>query len=380
MKSGLLGLACLAVLCITLSLGLWPFHSPANQVAWLNKTDGVSFGNNGTILGSGSLKADGLQDCACRSLEIWAQPEYSNASATLLAIYTPSNPRLFALRQSLADLELRTSIQTSNGRLKESRFYVDYAFHDSLEQRKALFITVTSGFPGTTVYIDGALARTAPHFSIPADAFTGNLVVGDSPRQPDSYTGQIRGIALYGATLTAAQVRRHYDTWTTSGRPAITPGERTLALYLFDEHAGSVIHNRANAGADLCIPRRYVVVNKLFMEPFWTEFSLSRSYWKGVLKNIVGFIPLGICFYAYGSVILQLKRPTATVIALGALVSLTIEVLQVFLPTRDSGTTDIVTNTLGTWLGILSYRALGRFAVTERTSEWSWKRPTRCSS
>ena len=380
MKSGLLGLTCVAVLCITLSLGLWPFHSPANQVAWLNKTGGVSFRRNGTILSSGSVKGDGLQDSACRSLEIWAEPEYPNASATLLAFYTPSNPRLFSLRQSLADLELRTSIQTSAGRSKELRFYVDDAFHDSLDRRKSLFIAVTSGLSGTRVYLDGGLARAAPRFSIPPDAFTGKFIVGDSPRQPDSFTGQIRGLALYSETLTAAQIRRHYDTWTTSGRPAITPGERNIALYLFAERAGSIIHNRANAGADLYIPQPYVVVDKLFMEPFWTEFSLSRSYWKGVLKNIAGFIPLGICFYAFGSTVLQLKRTAATVIALGALVSLTIEVLQVFLPTRDSGTTDILANTLGTWLGILSYRALSRFAATEATSEWSWKRPTRCSS
>jgi len=122
MKSGLLGLTCVAVLCITLSLGLWPFHSPANQVAWLNKTGGVSFRRNGTILSSGSVKGDGLQDSACRSLEIWAEPEYPNASATLLAFYTPSNPRLFSLRQSLADLEFGPRFRPPPGDQKSCGF------------------------------------------------------------------------------------------------------------------------------------------------------------------------------------------------------------------------------------------------------------------
>ena len=104
-----------------------------------------------------------------------------------------------------------------------------------------------------------------------------------------------------------------------------------------------------------------MVVNKIFMEPFWKEFNMSRSYWFAVLKNIVGFLPLGFCFYAYVSV-LQIKRTTLFTVFLGCVVSVTIEILQAYLPTRDSGMTDIITNTLGTWGGVLLYQRVSQLA------------------
>jgi len=49
------------------------------------------------------------------------------------------------------------------------------------------------------------------------------------------------------------------------------------------------------------------------------------------------------------------KRAFCTSVLLGALLSLTIEVLQYFLPMRDSDSLDFLVNTLGTMIGAWLY-------------------------
>jgi glycopeptide antibiotics resistance protein len=120
---------------------------------------------------------------------------------------------------------------------------------------------------------------------------------------------------------------------------------------------------------NLYIPEKYQVIDKIALEPFWSEFSWTRSYWGAALKNVVGFIPFGICFSAcLSAAMLPKKWALLLTVALGTAVSCSIEILQAYLPTRDSGTTDIITNTLGTWIGAASYRLWSHALALRRNS------------
>jgi hypothetical protein len=207
------------------------------------------------------------------------------------------------------------------------------------------------------------VTRKAPGFRLSAADLAGRLIIGDSPRQTRTWKGQFLGLALYQQALTAHQVLGHYQSWMEVGRPELMPDDRGVALYLFNEHQGNIVHSQIGAGS-LYIPEKYTVLDQIRLEPVWEEFAMSSSYWSAVVKNIVGFVPLGFCFYVYWSVARPLRKPALATMLLGAAVSFAIEFLQSYLPTRESGTTDLITNTAGTAVGILLYRVIYNFRPT----------------
>ncbi len=349
MIARLIKLACVAVLCVTLSLGLWPFHAPRNDVSWLSHGNGLYFGRYSTAFSAPSFRATApLLSPLSASLEVWLQPRRIWDFSTFLAFYDPGSPVRFSVGQAQKGIRLQCTIQARRARAEVERLLVAPAFR----QDGPSFITITSGTQGITVYIDGLKAKTAPEFRLPPQAFDGQLVLGDSPEQGDSWTGDLLGVSIYRRELNSAQVIKHFETWTRQGQPQIAPDEDNEALYLFDHPTGNIIHSSSGPRFDLHIPENYTVLGHLLLENPWSEFRRANDYWGAVVKNIVGFVPLGCCFYAYFSFVRQSKQAAFKTVILGLGVSLTIELLQWLLPMRDSGMTDLVTNSLGTGLGV----------------------------
>lgn len=360
------GIMAIAVLCGTLTAGLWPFRSPRNSVTWLAGENGLRFGEAATIVSADEMRPTVPNESTC-SLEIWVQPARRHASGTLLAFYSRQNPIQFVLRQSEGDLVLQRNGLPGQMGSTSGNFHIDKVFRSM----RSVLLTISSSAKGTAVYVDGALAIASERFRGTASDCTGRLVIGTSPVNIDQWTGVLKGLAIYRSDLTAQQVVRHYETWTTKERPEVAGGERCAALYLFTEGRGNRVQNRIGARCDLLIPEQYLIQDEILLKPFWREFALSWGYWKSVLKNIVGLVPLGFFFYSWISRRTSDRRAAWITTMLGAIVSVTIEVLQAQLPTRQSGTTDILTNTFGTWLGVVGYRYFNRWAqrspdVTDR--------------
>ncbi|MGH9745094.1 MAG: VanZ family protein [Candidatus Acidiferrales bacterium] len=342
------GLICGAVLCGILVAGLAPFGRPRNGVTWLEDRNGLHFANYATILSSGAFQAPaGPEEPAC-SIEIWLQPGSTTAASALVSFSTPENPLQLVVHQYHSTLIVKR--QPPDDPHRTETIGVDGVFR----QIKPVFASLTSGAQKTSMYVNGSLAESFPRSRFGRDC-AGKLVVGTSPIRNERWSGQLLGLAIFRRELTPEQVLHHFETWTTGGRPELAENEGAVAEYLFDERAGNTVHNAIPSGIDLHIPEHYSLLHQAFLEAFWKEYKPVRSYWEDVAENIIGFLPLGFFFCAYWSSVRPIKHPVLTTVVLGFAVSLTIEVIQGFIPVRSSGTTDLFTNTLGTFLGVRLY-------------------------
>jgi VanZ family protein len=338
----------LAVLLTILALALWPFRVPVNNVRWLGDRSGLEFRKY-----SSAFTHDAVDIPSSGSLEIWLMPNRVRDRHTFLGFSTPDNPFQLLLQQARTGLEIRAE---QNDPLHSATARLDV--EDVFRQDQPVLFTITSGSRETAVYVQGREIKAVP---IPQlMKLRGRLVLGDSPGQQDSWRGQVFGLAIYQRELSAPEVLHHYALWTRQEGLQMASDESNVVLYLFDERAGNIVNNKTGPRFSLHIPRQYSVVDQIFLEPFWREFNLSRPYLGDALKNVVGFIPLGFCLYPY-CVGFRLKRAAFATVAMGAAVSLIIEVFQALLPTRNSGTTDIITNTTGTWIGVALYGLARRF-------------------
>ena len=103
------------------------------------------------------------------------------------------------------------------------------------------------------------------------------------------------------------------------------------------------------------------------------EFRLSKSFLKDVIVNIIGFIHLGFFFPAHFSKALTRSKHHLYLytIILGLCASSTIELIQIYLPTRNSSLVDLICNISGTILGVTLFHLAYQLRHSVRSNIFS---------
>jgi len=344
-----IGLLCVVAIIAVLFGTLWPFNPwPVNRVTWLTEGNGVQIGHAGVVFGKSPFRVppDSLGGKSC-SLELLLRPADVGMSDTILGFYVPDSPAHLLIRQWTDGLLVTHTLVDAEGKIRRSKFDLDHAF----QAGKLLLLTIASGSNGTTVYRNATRAQSFPRFTIDLSELSGQIVIGTSPVEYRPWLGEIHGLAIYSKELTPAEVSRHYAEWAAAHPVPPTDADGVVARYAFSERAGREIHSDEARSPSLEIPSHFVIPHKSMLTSAVKEFELNRVYVDDVLLNIAGFVPLGMILCVYFSLTRSRAQAILYATLAGGCLSFSIEVLQAYIPRRVSGTTDIITNTVGALIG-----------------------------
>lgn len=352
---------------------LWPFSvSPRNGVSWLQETRGLKFEKPGLVVGSANLTPAETNQ-ASYTIELLLRPEQTKSSSTIMAVYVPDSPGEFTVRQWKDGLIVTHNANVDyDNSSKALNFGVPHVFHAG----SLVLLTISSGPDGTTVYVNGQPAKTVADFRISRSELSGELVLGTSPAAYRPWSGELHGLAIYSKSLGPDDAWQHYKQWMDPSR--LPDLGDAMVRYAFTEPTGNTVPDEVASAPALKIPATFSVPYKGFLRSPRREFKPDRDYVIDVLGNIAGFVPLGfvVCGY-FGRTRERWTAILVTTICCGIL-SLTIEVLQYFIPRRGSGITDVITNSLGAAVGAALMQADAlrplRMRVSARFNGWRRQR------
>jgi len=348
-----------AVLAGILFFGLWPKgFSNENHVEWIDDQPGIKFDQYGiayTAPIKGLSKADGSGSDGF-SIEIALKPlNLEQGFKFIFALHGGKDSDQLIIGQ------WKSWIIAMNGDdYAHKRRTKRIAVNAALQRPTIMFLTITTDGEGTKFYINGKAVSTKAdlRLKIPDDDNI-RLVVGNSVYGRHSWKGSIYGLALYQYTLSGQLVASHSEGWVKNKNFSFARQDNPFLLYLFDERSGDIVLDRSGGSHDLKIPPKIPILDKKILSSNWRQLDFDLRSVQDVFINLIGFIPLGFILaatFSKAGSIFERNSILITVI-LCFTVSLLIEIIQAWIPSRSSDFLDLVLNTLGGFSGaIICYK------------------------
>jgi hypothetical protein len=342
-------------------VGFWPFDFQThNQVSWLADRPGLHFEPYGIAYDPARLPAPAPGHPVNFTVELWlaAQREPANDVFDILTIHNPHLPLDFTVCQWQRELLLRATTQPP----RPAWPIPELSAGEVLPKQTTRFVTIRGDTTGTDFYVDGSADKHFPRFVVNTEALDGQLILGNGASRKHSWSGWLFGLAFYNRVLEPADIARHEALWTQGHASQLTNAPGLRALYLFDEGHGRQTEDSSGHRQHVIIPAIFQPVHRDLLIPPWKDLSYHHPDYPDIAVNILGFAPFGFCFFLYRRSLRPGQWVANALLAVlaGAAVSLTIEIVQAWLPNRVSSIMDLLTNTTGTLLGVALALAIQR--------------------
>jgi len=352
----------LTVLLVILVAGFYPFDfKPGNKVHRL-KNNGIVMRGNGILYEPNDKTNPGLLSHMSNkntfTIEFSVKPYQATANrlSCILCFYDDIDPELLMIAKWRSELILRRRIVQQDG----SYSYHEVSVPDLLFTDQNSFISIILGREGTSIYCDGAKKAFFPKYNLDhARQFFNNsrIILGNEPRVKVPWDGEIIGLAIYNRTLNDEEVSKHYEIWKNRNHESLSKDKGLIALYPMNEGSGSTVRNIITKQNNLKIPSILFALKKSVLSKPWIGYRHFKKFYQDLIINVLGFIPVGFFVLALFVSMYQkyVMKFLIFTIVIGSITSLTIELIQVYMPARTSSITDLACNILGTILGVILF-------------------------
>ncbi len=362
-KAGFIALLSLAFLVMSVMLYFGvrlKGYRPVNRVHWASAGPGITFEPYGLAYTEYFfIPSAEVPEPSNLTIELAIKPDFLKYSSLrfLVMIHDGQDKSQLFIGQWGSSLMIMNGNDYSNRR-RLPKIYLQ--LDENVE--KARLVSIVSTEEGTRVYLDGVLKKkkSALVLRYPNKIEQTRMVVGNNLGGNQPWKGTIAGLAFYDRALEQALIESHYRSWQSNGTFNGFKDAAPKLLYTFDQGSGESVRNKMGDGPVLMVPARMEILQKKVLS--WPKFYgvAGTNLIGDVLLNLIGFIPLGFILIAlYGRIESFSHRYGRLIVVLFAFAfSLSIEITQVWIPSRDSSLLDLFLNTIGGYLGVLLYGRL----------------------
>ncbi|MFC2168325.1 VanZ family protein [Acidobacteriota bacterium] len=364
-----LGIFCIILTIGLIFVGLWPFEfSPKNMACWVPDGNGLYFDGKkikwkfsvggiaylSSISGSSQIQ---LTERGSFTVAIHLQPEKDSSGGVsrILSIVDKSGKESLYLGQWKKSLIVRwfRPERGSRSKRKLQEIGVGNVLFKDIDQ----WLILMSDQAGTDIYVGDKLEKRFQGKALlqKGSSITDyDIVLGNSPRADNPWTGTILSLALLDRSFDIENFPKDWRLSKKNLYDADVQKDGLILAFNFENEEDVRDYDLSGNGNVILIPKRISSIGGILEWPD-KVFRTRYSKMKDLVVNVFGFIPFGLFLLLWFKNTKRWNQRFSFlyVILIGGLLSLGIELTQVFIPARYSSLSDLLFNTVGTILGVI---------------------------